>query len=347
MIRTFTRLSLAGMATVAAVACTDTTGTSSATLDSAALAAALSSVPLGYGDLTSSFVGSPAADIASAGLWIGGGREAHFDRGGLMGGGIQDAFTGGVPFDGRGGHRGPFGGPFGGGLGCTGAFDASSGRVVCPDVVRNGITVKRSAQYKDAAGAVQQAFDTLTTNSVNTQSQTTGTITFDRAADSISSDGRRGGDHHWGRGRGPGGRLLGDTSTILTATTTVNSSSSRTVAGLAQNSTQRTVDGASRGTESTTGTSSRGSFTATRTVGDTTTGIVIPVVTGTKSYPTAGTTVRSIRATLQYSGETAVSLTRREVVTYDGSATAKVVITENGTTKNCTRPLPRGPLSCS
>jgi len=42
-----------------------------------------------------------------------------------------------------------------------------------------------------------------------------------------------------------------------------------------------------------------------------------------------------------------VTLTRREVVTYDGSATAQVVITENGTTKNCTKPLPRGPLSCS
>jgi hypothetical protein len=347
MIRQFSRLSLAGLATAAAVACTDTTGTSPSTLDATALSAALSSVPLGYGDLTSSFVGSPAADAMSAGLWIGGGREAHFDRDGLMGGGLHDAFTGEMPFGGRGGHHGPFGGPFGGGLGCTGAFDASSGRVVCPDVVRNGITVKRSAQYKNAAGAVQQAFDTLTTNSVNTQSQTTGTITFDRAADSVSPDGRRGGDGHWGRGRGHGGRLLGDSSTILTATTTVNSSSTRTVSGLAQNSTQRTVDGASRGTESTTGTSSRGSFTATRTVGDTTTGIVIPIVTGARSYPTAGTTVRSIQATLQYAGATAVSLSRREVVTYDGSATAKVVITENGTTRNCTRPLPRGRLSCS
>jgi hypothetical protein len=109
------------------------------------------------------------------------------------------------------------------------------------------------------------------------------------------------------------------------------------------------VDGASAGTESTTGTSSRGSFTATRTVGDTTTGLVIPVATSTtqRPYPTAGTTTRSIAATLQYANESAVSLTRREVVTYDGSATAKVVITENGTTKNCTKPLPRGPLSCS
>jgi hypothetical protein len=352
MTRTLSRLSVAGLATLAAVACTDTTGSSSSSLSASALSAALGSVPVGYGDLTSSFIGSPAADAPSAGLWIGGGREASFNRGGMMGGGLQEAFTGGISFDGRGGHRGPFGGPFGGGLGCTGTFDATSGRVICPDVTRNGITVKRSAQYLDAAGVVQQAFDTLTTNSVNTQSQTSGTITFDRAADSASNRGPGGGfggEHMWGRGRGPGGRLLGDTSTVLTASITVNSSSSRTVAGLAQASTQRTVDGASAGTETTTGTSTRGSFTATRTVGDTTTGLVIPVATSTdaRPYPTAGTTIRSIQASLQYANEEAVTLSRREVVTYDGSATAKVMVTENGTTKSCTKPLPRGPMTCS
>src|SRR5436190_6341559 len=352
MKRTISRLSVAGLAMLAVVACTDTTSSTNSSLTAAALSAALGSVPVGYGDLVTSFIGAPASDAPLAGLWVGGGREASFDRGGLMGGGMRDEFLGGVAFDGRGGHRGPFGGPFGGGLGCTGTFDSASGCVVCPDASRNGITVKRSAQYKDAAGAVQQAFDTLTTNSVNTQSATTGTLTFDRAADSASNRGPGGdfgGEHHWGRGRGPGGKLLGDTSTVLTATTTINSSSSRTVTGLAQGSTQRTVDGASAGTESTTGTSSRGSFTASRTVGDTTTGLVIPVATNTttRPYPTAGKTVRSIQATLQYAGESAVSLTRREVVTYDGSANAKVEITENGTTKSCTKPLPRGPLSCS
>ena len=352
MKRTFFRLSVAGAATLAVVACTDATGTSDSALSAAALAAALGSVPVGFGDLTTSFIGAAASDAPAAGLWLGGGREASFDRGDMMGGGMRDEFLGAVMFDGRGGHRGPFGGAFGGGLGCAGTFDASSGRVVCPEVSRNGITVKRSAQYKDAAGAVQQAFDTLTTNSVNTQSSTTGTLTFDRAADSASNrgpGGEFGGRGHWGRGRGAGGRLLGDTSQVLTATTSINSSSSRTVTGLGQGSTQRTVNGASAGTESTTGTSSRGNFTASRTVGDTTTGLVIPVATSTttRPYPTAGTTIRSIQASLQFAGESAVTLTRREVVTYDGSATATVVITENGTTKNCTKPLPRGRLSCS
>jgi hypothetical protein len=346
----FVGLTVAGLATLAVVACSDSTSSASP-LTSAALSAALGSVPIGFGDLATSFIGASAADAPMAGLWLGGGREARFDHGDFMGGGIQDAFVGGVAFEGRGGRRGPFGGPFAGALGCPDStVVAANGRLSCPDVTRNGITVKRSTQFKDAAGNVQQAFDSLTTNSVNTQSQASGTITFDRAADSLSGDDRDGrrGEHEWGRGRGRGGLLLGDTWRVLTPTTTINSASSRTVSGLAQGSTQRTVDGASAGTESTTGTSSRGSFTASRTVGDTTSGLVIPVASSSTgpAYPTAGTTIRSIQASLQYEGESAVTLTRREVVTYDGSATAKVTITENGTTKSCTKPLPRGRLSC-
>ncbi len=38
--------------------------------------------------------------------------------------------------------------------------------------------------------------------------------------------------------------------------------------------------------------------------------------------------------------------TRREVVTYDGSRTASIVITQDGETTTCSVPLPRGRLSC-
>ena len=332
-------------------ACAETASGPQSDLTTAALSAALSSVPVGYGDVASSYVGTTAAAVNASGtLWIGGGREARFDRNGLMGGGLADAFVGGVGFGGRGGHRGPFGGVFGGALlGCTGTFSAATGRVECPAESRNGLTVTRSAAYANAAGQVQQAFDTLTTNSVNTRVAVTGAVTYDRAADSASSDGRR-----RGRGphlHGPGGRLLGDTTTILTANTTVSSTSERTVIGLASGSTQRTVNGASRGTESTTGTSSRGAFTASRTVGDTTRGVVIPVRTASdtaRAYPTAGTVIRAMQATVTYAGQAATTVTRREVVTYDGTTTATVVITENGTTRTCTRSLvARGGLTCS
>ncbi len=333
------RLVLVGGVVAAVAACADITSSGSS-VSAAALSAALSSVPVGYGDLSSSFNGALASTGEAAGLWLGGGRERAFDRAELMGGGLQDAFAGGVAFLGKGGRHGPFGG----GLGCAGAFNATTGRVTCVDTARGGVIVTRSAKYTTTAGVVQQAFDTLTTNTVNVQASAAGTITFDRAADSVAG-GKR--DHHWGRGRGPNGKLLGDTSTILTASTTLTSASDRTTSGLASGSTQRTVAGTSSGRESTTGTSSLGSFTASRVVGDTTSGLVIPVVTGTHSYPTAGSVIRSITATVQYAGKTAVTLSRREVVTYDGSATAKVVITENGVVKNCSRPLPRGPLTCS
>jgi hypothetical protein len=50
--------------------------------------------------------------------------------------------------------------------------------------------------------------------------------------------------------------------------------------------------------------------------------------------------------TVTLSGQSPATSSRREVITYDGSTTAKVVITEDGTTQNCTLPLPFGRLSC-
>jgi hypothetical protein len=333
-------------------ACADFNSPRPSSLTTAALTGAFSTVPVGYGDVTSSFVGTTAASVPSAGFWLGGGRQGSLDRGSLMGGGLAANFSGeGEGFGRGGGNRGPFGG----GLACTGTFNASTGRVTCAPETRNGLTIARSAQYKNAGGAIQQAFDSATTNSVNTQSTVTGTVTY--TPDSSRSNRGPGGNSGpggggrgracWGDGRGTGGLLLGDTATIVSATTSVNNTSERTVTGLAASSTQRTVNGTSRGQESTTGESSRGKFTATRVAGDTTAGVIIPVVTTGTSYPTAGTVVRSMQATLTYEGQAATTVTRREVVTYDGSATAKVVITENGTTRNCTRPLPRGQLSCS
>jgi hypothetical protein len=331
-------------------ACSELTNPRQSSLTTAALTRALSTVPVGYGELTSSYVGTTASGVPSAGFWLGGGRDGTMDRGAFMGGGLQAAFSGEGGGFGR-GHGNE--GPFGGGLNCTSTFNSSTGRVECAAETRNGLTISRSAQYKNAGGAVQQAFDSLTTNTVNVQTAVTGTVTY--TPDSDSDHGRNRGPGGgggpgracWGDGRGAGGLLLGDTATIVSATTTVNNASDRTVTGLAQGSTQRTVSGTSKGQESTTGTSSRGNFTATRVVGDTTTGLVIPVSTTSQAYPTAGTVVRSMQASVTYTGQAAKTVTRREVITYDGSATAKVVITENGQTKSCTKPLPRGQLSCS
>ena len=272
---------------------------------------------MGYGDLSSSYVATSAADVPVAGaLWLTGGREARFDGGMMMGGGLGEDFVGGIAFDRGGrGHHGPFGGVFNGAIGCPGAtFVAATGRVTCPTETRNGLTITRSAAYTTTAGAVQQAFDTLTTNGVNTRSEVTGTITYARDTAAQRGDGR---GHGPGLRGGPGGRLLGDTATVLTASTTVRNTSERTVTGLAQGSTQRTVNGTSSGQETTTGTSSRGAFTASRMVGDTTRGVIVPVRAASdtaKSYPTAGTVIRVMSATLTYTGQTPTTSRRVTVV---------------------------------
>ena len=51
-------------------------------------------------------------------------------------------------------------------------------------------------------------------------------------------------------------------------------------------------------------------------------------------------------ATVNIQSATLVT-TRKETITYDGSATAKVVIVKDGVTQNCTLPLPHGALTCS
>ena len=183
--------------------------------------------------------------------------------------------------------------------------------MTCPAVTDRGLTIVRSASYKKADGTVQSAPDS-TTNTINVQIQVTGTV--------IRRD---------------------------SAVSTVNNSSDRTVSGLAVGSTQRTVNGTSKGEESTSGTNADGVFTALRLVGDTTSGLVIPVVSGMPTYPTAGTVIRSMKVTVTIAGGTPTTKQRREVITYDGSATAKIVITQDGTTKTCSLPLPRGIPTCS
>ena len=60
-----------------------------------------------------------------------------------------------------------------------------------------------------------------------------------------------------------------------------------------------------------------------------------------------GVVIRSMSIVVTNSGASPITTTRREVVTCDGSDTAKIVITQDGETKNCTLPLPRGRITCS
>lgn len=231
---------------------------------------------------------------------------------GMMGGGLGPDFNGGIGF-GRGFGEGPFGhrGPFGRGDEASDcSFSSATGRVTCTKTTDRGLTIVSSTSYTKADGTVQSAPDSMT-NTVNAKIQATGTVTRRDSAVSV-----------------------------------VNNSSERTITGLAIGSTQRTVNGMSRGEESTTGTNADGPFTATRLVGDTTSGLTIPVVSSKPTYPTAGTVIRSMKATVTIQGQSPTTKSRREVITYDGSATATIVITQDGTTKTCSLPLPRGMPTC-
>jgi hypothetical protein len=321
MTRNLLRIVPAAMAALA-VACSDGAGPSSGELDET-LSPAFSTIPIGFGNTLNTFG-------AEEGEWAPGDRDTLRTSTGF------DMGFGGSP-EGRGRERyrhqhrdmmcGGLGGPFMGGFGphwawgfglgpfehgalpghC--AFDASTGRVECDTVERAGLTVARSVAYADADGNVQEAFDRVTTDLVNVRIAVWGTRT------------RRDG-----------------------ATSTVEHESDRTVAGLSEGSTERTVAGTSAGSETTTGADDTGAFTAVRVIGDTVSGIVIPA---DQRFPSAGTVIRSMTATVTYEGQPPVVSTWREVITYDGSDTATVVITRNGETVTCTLPLPGGPLTCS
>jgi hypothetical protein len=51
-------------------------------------------------------------------------------------------------------------------------------------------------------------------------------------------------------------------------------------------------------------------------------------------------------AAVTYAGSAPESRTRREVITFNGTSTASITITENGSTKTCTLPLPHGHPNC-
>ena len=231
--------------------------------------------------------------------------------GGRHHGGPGDGFMGGFGIDflggPGGGHR-----PFDGGLSGDCTFNSSTGVITCAPVTRNGLTIVRTGSYTTAAGVAQSALDSLT-NTITLHVTVDGTTTHHR--DSVTSE--------------------------------VHHVSDRTVTGLAKGSTQRTVNGTASGTESSSGTNETGTFTAVRVVGDTTKALVIPVADGKPSYPTSGTVIRAMTVTVTYSGQAPTTSTRREVITYDGSSTATLVITQDGTTKNCTLPLPHGRPTCS
>ena len=305
------KLHIVGIAIAAGAiaACSDSSSAPASAL-AITMASAYSITPAGFSNLNSSFASDSTAGPFQPGFGRGGpGHGGHGFEGPGHGPGFGLGLMGGGLF-------GPFIGDGPGGLfrhDSTACAFANSVVTCGPKTTREGLTITTTAKYTTAAGAAQSKPDS-TTNTVVTTVTVTGTATRRDSGQSV-----------------------------------VDESSSQTITGLAKGSTQRTVSGASAGSETTTGTSRQGAFTAKRVTGDTVKNVVIPVPTSTTSgpsYPTAGTVIRAMSATVTISGQSPANSSRREVITYDGTATAKVVITQDGTTQNCTLPLPRGRLTC-
>lgn len=173
--------------------------------------------------------------------------------------------------------RGP-GGLYALGLG------ADRGSFECTQAGRDGLTVVRICSYKDAAGNVQSAYDSLTTASVSVRANVSGTL--DRGNVSM----------------------------------TVDRTAEFTVSGLAGKETQATWNGAGQGTISRVRTKENGetrqydmTFTVTRT------NVVIPVPRTPTSWPISGTVHKLYTITITGGPNDGKKVTRDVVITFNGT----------------------------
>ena len=149
--------------------------------------------------------------------------------------------------------RGPGGGPFGLGL------LARSGHFECNTEDRSGLTITRTCTYKDAAGAIQAVFDSLTTASVTVHAEVKGDVTRDK----------------WSG--------------------TVNRVRDFVVTGLAGKETEITWNGSGSGTAPRVRVASDSTTrTYTITASNTITNVVIPVPRTATSWPKSGTIAKRV-----------------------------------------------------
>ncbi|HEU4994993.1 MAG TPA: hypothetical protein VFT29_09235 [Gemmatimonadaceae bacterium] len=245
-------------------------------------------------------------------------------RGLLMGGGLGPHFIGAIAF-GRGIGDGPFH-IFD--LPSSCAFDATSGRVNCPDRVNDrGFTVKKSFAFKDAAGAAQPKFDSATTDLINAKIDVSGTKIRHDDDDDEHEDAE-------------------DDDADDAVKATVHHASDFTVEGLSPGKTERKVNGTAEAHEEINGRRHGTNFTAVRDADDKVTDVIIPITDDRPTIPSSGSVLRHMKVTITPEGGAAKTKERTEEITFDGTNVISVKITQDGVTKNCTITLPRKKLVC-
>lgn len=192
---------------------------------------------------------------------------------------------------------------------CT--FSSGTGRIGCPDVTRNGVTISRSYALFDAADNPQDRRDSNTVK-INAQVWARGTVEQDAA------------------------RITIDRKSDLTTT------------GVQHNSPSRTLNGTEQGTSAIERRTTRGTARSTVVFGDTTRNLVIPHPGTDRRWPLSGTVIRAHSGTRTIDGQSGSrSFSYRAVLVYDGSNTVKVAITANGVTRSCVRNLETREQRCS
>ena len=163
-------------------------------------------------------------------------------------------------------------------------FQAASGKLICPTVTQGGVTIERSYAFWDAANAVQQAYDALSTAKANIQSSLTGSRT------------------------GLGWEASIERHRDMTAT------------GLAGAETQRTWNGTgsssiSRSRHREGGPERSYDLECTLTVAN----VVVPVPHGEDGWPLSGTITRQCTVTFVGGRRDGQTVTRTVVVTFNGT----------------------------
>ena len=187
-------------------------------------------------------------------------------------------------------------------------YDASIGRIVCAPVVRNGLTYSRSIAYYDSKGIAQPARN-ADTREMNTKITVKGTTTTKK---------------------GP---------------LTVDRASSLTLSQLAKGSLVHTMNGTETGTSVGTFVTSKGTVTSTEQFDAISADVVVPA-TGKVHWPLSGTTTRVSTITVTIGGGATRSSTMSETVTYTGTNIVTVTMSHDGKTRNCTKDLATGKLTC-
>lgn len=177
---------------------------------------------------------------------------------------------------------------------------ASDGRHVCTGTGPNGLTITRSFAFYDAASVIQTAFDPATTASINFQLSVAGTL---------QREGR---------------------------TATISRSRDHTLSGLAGEETERTWNGTGTGTHNGTATGPRGTRTYALVSSDTTTDVVFALPRTEHPWPMSGTIVHNMTSTATMDGARSGTrtITRRAMVTFNGTASVPLQIGNRSCTLN-------------